>query len=155
MGFSEPSEEIRLYAEAHGLKELDLRSSTVQHILVLRIQHPEWEKEKVMKEQQTQHWLDKSVLCIDQFIQVGRVEKIEGGMLTLALADQFQEAADWIHHRYFTDRYRVRGLFILPELPFQLTYEKAEQRRLAVYWRSVELASLPPANLFISLDDAR
>jgi hypothetical protein len=142
MGFSEPSEEIKIYAASHGL-DLDLRSSVVQKMLMLRMQHPEWERAKAMREQHAQRWLGRSILCIDQLIQVGRVEKIEEGKLTLALADQFQEAADWIRRHQFTaDQYPPRGIFTLPDLPFQLTYEKAAQK-LIPYRQPIELANLP------------
>jgi hypothetical protein len=156
MGFSEPPEEIRAYAEMHGLEGLNLKSSIVQRMLHLRMHHPEWEREKAMKEQEVQRWKGKSILCIDQFIQVGRVEKIEGGILTLALADQFQEAAKWVHNHYFKESHPDRGIFSLPDLPFELTYEKAEQKSLAVYWQSIELAKLPEnwvVSLYNSVED--
>jgi hypothetical protein len=144
--FSRPSPAIIAYARAHQLHGFNLWSKVVQRVIKLRMDHPEWEEERDRRRQEHHRLLGQPIICMLQMLSVGRVETVNDEILTLALADQSHEAADWL--RSVLPRLPDAGLYRLPaNFPFTLTYERSQAH-------DIELIMLPEHGKVKALEEA-
>jgi hypothetical protein len=138
--FSRPSSEIIAYAQANQL-HFNLWSKVAQRIIKLRMLHPEWKEEQNKTHQELLMLIDQPIILILQMLFVGKVQAVGEKTLTLAIADQSQEAVDWL--RSVLSQRQEPGLYKLPaNFPFTLTYENSHAHKVGS-WQFLELIQLP------------
>lgn len=116
------------------------------------MEHPEWKEERDRRRQEHQQLIGQPIICVFQILYIGRVETVDDETLTLALADQSHEGADWL--RSVRNRRPESGLYRLPtDFPFELTYERSRAHEIGSL-QFIELITLPGHGEVKALEEA-